>query len=670
MKASINPQSSTRWPLTWRCALLASTAALSLAAAPAVAQQMPVRGAPPPTPEGSPGAGPTVLTQEIPVRTAPPTTPEQTPNALAHGEHTENKPAAPQAPGNHWQVGKVEVTLTGQATLGTAIRTVEPNPLYIPPANAAALGRVGHAVGGANGDDGNLNFAAGRPTSTVAQTIVNLDVNYDGLGAFASGKAWYDYTLENQSVPWGNIISGYPSDRPLSQAGMDPRARFSGVSVQEAYAYARQDVGTVKIDARAGDIVVPFGLTTLIPGGLFYNVNAVDLASLVRPGSNFDEWKIPTPGGYLKAKLTDALTLEGFILGEGPQSVLAPCGTFNSLSDWAPQGCDKVVFGPFSDAMALTKGYFINRATAPVNHDLNFGLGGSYVIAPINTKLGFYYTHVDSPLPFGSGVTSLRSAATPFVPGNADGKNPMYFVSNPPGVESLALNFQTQIDHTTVYGEYVYHPNQPLQLGTSDILNALLSPTAPTLLRKEVTGTAPGGILWGYDRLQAGNLDVGVRQPLPPMLGAAAVLVNAEIGLKQVYDLPDPSVRRYGRADTFGIGPVNGVCAAGAPAYQCTNNGYVSPNALTYRLAASLRYDDVIVPGLQVTPTIGLTQDISGWSYDGIINQGRITANLRLHAEYNGRFFADLIWNPAVHVAQYDNGSDRQFVAAVIGVKF
>jgi len=145
---------------------------------------------------------------------------------------------------------------------------------------------------------------------------------------------------------------------------------------------------------------------------------------------------------------------------------------------------------------------------------------------------------------------------------------------------------------------------------------------------------------------------------------------GGEFGAKSVYDLPDQNVRRYGRIDVFGLGPVGGVCTPGAPPYQCSLNGYVSSFAWGYRLTSSLQYENLFMPGMTVTPTIGLSQDVRGWSYDGVFSEGRVLLNLKLRAEYGKKYFAEVAWNPALTVGTYDALSDRQVVSLAVGMKF
>ena len=180
---------------------------------------------------------------------------------------------------------------------------------------------------------------------------------------------------------------------------------------------------------------------------------------------------------------------------------------------------------------------------------------------------------------------------------------------------------------------------QTLNFNAADLVAPLVSPTAPTPLRV-YNATPFGGLMPGYDRLEVGNLDLGIRQVLPQAfssaLNASALTLDAEFGLKQVYNMP--SDLRFGRSDVFGQGPVAGfTCAAPTPqqtAIQCTQAGYVSSNAYGTRLNAALTYDNVFIPGLKLTPSIGLIWDMSGWSYDGIFNQGRVAMPLRLRADY------------------------------------
>ena len=590
--------------------------------------------------------------------------------------------AATGARAEEYKIGDVDLTVSGAVTAGTQVRTAPRDPRLIFAPNGRKMGIPATATSGANQDDGNLNYAPGSPVSSVAKAMATVDARYQNYGVLVTGKVWGDFTQLYGDVPWGNYANGYAAFTPLGQAGFGSRQQFAGFAVQQAYAYTRQTIDGTTVDARIGEINVPWGLQTAIPGGLAFAVNAFDYAAIVRPGAQAQEVLIPTPGvftrwGFLQGKAT----LDAFYLFQGPQSQLPGCGTFFSGADWLPPGCNNVFFNPlFPDPTSFATDFALNRMGAPVVHDANFGVGGSYQADPLLTKFGLYYAHVDQPAPVGTTVKTLRTVPVGpfgfFVPGNPGNLNPGYTVAYLGAVDTLTFNFTTQIDRTSLYGEYTFSPNKPVNFNAADLVFAVVGPQFPTPLRGIYNATPLGGIMPGTDRLEVGNLDLGVRQVMPQAfssaLNASALTLDAEFGLKQVYNLP--SDVRFGRSEVFGQGPVAGFpCSAPTPqqtAVQCTMKGYVSSDAYGVRLNAALQYDNVFIPGLKLTPSIGLIWDISGWSYDGIFNQGRVAMPLKIRADYGKNYFAEVNWTPALRIATYDNLSDRQFVSFAVGVRF
>jgi hypothetical protein len=581
-------------------------------------------------------------------------------------------------PGLHYKFGEVDVTVSGTTTVGGSFRTVGRDPFGVSGLNTRYFGGIVsyNPTGGRNGDDSNLNWNKGDAVSSVVKTWLSVDANLNGFGAFVRAKAWYDYTLATHGVAWGNLPGGYLFGNPVNESGWNPNARALGVSLQEAYGYVKRDLGPATIDARVGNIVVPWGLPTLIPGGLVTTVNAVDNAALNRPGAQIEEIFRATPGAFARLSFLDnKATLDAFFLFKGPRNVAPPCGSFFSLQDWVASGCNAVLLSPVSDPQALATGGFVYRLPTPATHNANFGVGGSYVIDPIATKVGLHYAYGNSTSPVPSAMKSLRTPVAgptgqPFIAGNPGGLNTAYFTEYPGGVNSFAMNFTTQIKATTLYGEYVYKANAPIALNSSDLLNAFSTNGQPSLVRWEYVTLPLGTLFSGYDRHQVGNLVLGARQVVPGILGATRLTLGAEFGMKNVYDLPNKMYRRYGRYDGFGVGQVNGVCATNSIAGQCSNDGYVSQNAWGYRLTASMLFDNVLIPKLSITPTIGLSHDVKGWAYDQTMYQGRVTLNTRLRVEYDKQYFVEIAYNPQLHQSFYDNGQDRQVLTLAGGFKF
>jgi hypothetical protein len=143
---------------------------------------------------------------------------------------------------------------------------------------------------------------------------------------------------------------------------------------------------------------------------------------------------------------------------------------------------------------------------------------------------------------------------------------------------------------------------------------------------------------------------------------------GAEVVYKNIPDLPDPTVLRFGRSDVFGQGPVNGVCPPPAVATQCTTAGYVSRNAWGVRTVLGLRYANLF-EGVDLVPSMLYGRDVSGWSGDGAINEGRNLAALSLRANFRSGFVADIAWVPTWG-GTYNNQRDRSAFALYVGQRF
>lgn len=577
-----------------------------------------------------------------------------------------------------FKIGEVDFVFSGAASFGSSIRTERQHPTLIPRIDGAQVGVPGIMNGGKNQDDGNLNFNRGKPVSTVLKTMLSLDAKYQNVGFFVSGYAWTDLTLSNVNVPWGSSVNGYAANRPLSDSPFNNYAKFSGISLMDAYVYGKTEVAGVALNAKAGNQLVPWGIASTVSGGLRSALNGIDLNAVYRPGATPDEMGVRTPTILIGADLTKQLNVQAFYRFLPSHTQYPGCGTFYSTADYVAPGCrivDVLPASSGSDRTAYALGYSSHRRHDIKHHGPQFGFGGTYQVEKINTTFGLYYAHVDSTT---ISINTFRGklAGAPFIPSLTSAPNPnstayaMEYASN---VNVFAGNFTTKLPTgTTLYGEYTYRARQALNQNAVDLLNGFGSNTAPSLLRPVVPTVGLGEIYKGYDRYNMGNLQLGAIQIVPKVAGAAALILNGDVVLKQVYALPDVTVRRYGRSDIYGAGPLNGACAAGTVtgSLECSNKGYVTSNSWGYKLRASLRYTDLLIPGLDVTPSFGITHDVSGWSPDLVLNKGRIILNPGLRIDYKKNYYADISWNPQVRSSKYDNSRDRQVVTMSTGMKF
>jgi hypothetical protein len=131
---------------------------------------------------------------------------------------------------------------------------------------------------------------------------------------------------------------------------------------------------------------------------------------------------------------------------------------------------------------------------------------------------------------------------------------------------------------------------------------------------------------------------------------------------------PFDSLARFGRAEVFGQGPVNGVCPPPAAPVSCSSDGYVSRDAFGYRLRASLRYANVM-NDVDLMPAVVFGQDVSGWSGDGMILEGRMLASASLQASFASRWTAAISWQPTWG-GTYNNMRDRSTAQAYVSYEF
>lgn len=561
----------------------------------------------------------------------------------------------------------VAITVHAAAVYGTGWRISDRDPQLIYSGNGAVIGATATGAGGRNQDDGNLNFSKGDIYSSVLKFVGSVELKKDNLGFMLRAKAWTDFALEDENRPWGNSVQGFGAGRPLSDSGFSSRAQFSGTSLQEAYLFGLFDAGRdSKVTLRVGRQFVPWGMGWSVPGGLSM-INAVDLPAIHRPGALPEEMGVPAPMLFAKYDMGTKLSLNGFVQFGFEPMAQDGCGTFFSRYDYVAEGCQKVFLGGTNDATATSTGLYLTRNATPKLPDGGqYGLGLTYKAQELRTEFGGYLARYHSRVPYVVGIKTSRPGAVPFLPGDADGLNPHYFIEYPEGVRMLGLTIKSDWDSLSLAGELVYRPNQPVTLNATDMLNAIGSNTAPTLLRADATATPYGGAYRGYDLRKITNLQLAATRKWRNLLAADLFSFGGELVVKYVNDLPDVNSRRYGRLDTFGIGPVAGSCTGSS--LQCTNDGYVSKSAWGYRLKVYAFYPEIAsTTDLHVNATFG--HDVKGWSYDNMLIAGSRFADVSMKAIYQKIYFAELTarkyWG-----GDYSQNRDRSYLTAAVGIRF
>ena len=557
-----------------------------------------------------------------------------------------------------------QVAVSGRLVYGAVYRLESPDPRLPFAPNGVAAGVEAINGTGANADDGNLNFRRHQAVSRAVTGLVDIEARQQGTRAMLRLKAWRDWALRDDPRGWGNAINNYTAGVPLYDAGAPPLSRFSGLVVGDAWIEHTISTAHWRLLGRAGQQNLDWGANAGFGGGLEV-LNPRDLPASRRAGASAADLKVPVPQLFASAEWDRNVSAEAFYQTRFRPNATDVCGSFGSVSDYSSEGCDKVMSGPpnVNDRERVALGAYLKRLPTPKPQGEQFGFALRWRLPALGLQLGAYHARYTSRVAIPSLRRATRSGPA-IIAGDPDGHNMAFFTEHPDGLRIEALTFA----HSSgAWGELSYRPNQPLQFGPGDALPPFVFPAQPALLRLDAAAVTPGGIFHGYESYPMLQAQLGWRAAPTGPFGLAW---SAEIVAKHIRALPDPALRRYGRSDLFGTGPVNGICAPNAsqPSLQCSLRGYVSRNAaaLRARVEAPVRLP---VDGLSTTAALSYVHDLRGWSADALINEGRRSANLSLRAEYRQRYLAEIAWMPLWGGA-YDATADRDVLAVSVGMRF
>jgi hypothetical protein len=572
--------------------------------------------------------------------------------------------------GASWRVQAQDKNLISQGNLapygnnpyiGTKFGGTNPNPI----------------VGGSsnNYDNGDLNFKKGDEFSRIVKGTSELLLNWKNYGAFVRARYWYDFILKDHQL----AQDGAGNYHPLSAQG---DANASGGQFLDAYVWGNYNLGNVPINIRFGRQVLSWGESTFIFNGINV-INPVDLTAVHAPGAQVKDVLLPVEMLYSSIGLTENITLESYIQLKQRNVKIDDCGTYFSTADFVANGCGPVLLaGQLPDNMAYASGAYSPRLGDKNASDKNqFGMALRWYAEQLNeTEFGFYYIQYNSRLPLISGVVAKDP-----VNGSGASKLPQYFIEYPNNIKMLGLSFNTSTESGySVAGEYSFKKDVPIQWNAFELLYGGIAAPYSKLYQQQINnGATPsslyGKALPGYDRFNISQLQFTVIKFYDQILGASRLTMVGEVGGTYVHNLPSLSKARYGRSGIFGVGAFSYTDANNKtttcqdvnlnPSY-CTNDGFTTPFSWGYRVRFSLNYQDVFA-GVNLTPTLNLSQDIKGYSPEpgGNFVEGRKSAGLSLKAEYLNNYTATVsytnFWG-----GKYNVIKDRDYVSLSVSYAF
>ncbi|MGN8275084.1 DUF1302 domain-containing protein [Pseudomonas sp. SMV71] len=590
--------------------------------------------------------------------------------------------------GVSFNIGEIEAQFDSSLSVGASWSTAKPNRDLI------GVNNGGKGLSQTS-DDGHLNFKRGETFSKIFKGIHDLELKYGDTGVFVRGKYWYDFELKDENRLYKDI----------SDSNRKEGAKSSGGQILDAFVYHNYAIADQPGSVRLGKQVVSWGESTFIQGGI-NSINPVDVSAFRRPGAEIKEGLIPVNMFYVSQSLTDNLSAEAFYQIEWDQTVVDNCGTFFSQPDVIADGCNNNlrvlnkrstiplpgVILPILEGQGVNineEGVLVRRgADRDARDGGQWGASLKYMFEPLDTEFGAYFMNYHSRAPIFSaqGAAQQFYTAGPIaalrpliVAGNSN-----YFVEYPEDIRLYGLSFSTTLPTGTAWsGELSYRPNAPVQLSTTDILFAGVTPL-PGFGDASVLQGTPGQDLHGYRRKEITQFQTTFTHFLDQVMGASRLTLVGEVGVTHVGGLESRSDARYGRDPVFGPGELpNGFCTSlntstasgggqtlGNVNSNCDNDGFTTATSWGYRARAIWEYPDVFA-GVNLKPNVAWSHDVKGYSPGpgGNFEEGRKAVSLGLDAEYQNTYNASLAYTNFFG-GDYSTVDDRDFLALSVGVTF
>ena len=578
----------------------------------------------------------------------------------------------------------VAVQVNSELSLGASWRTASANDKYL----AAVNGGSGDS---GTSDDGNLNFGNGDAFSEILKGSHEISLNAGNFGAFTRFKYWTDNELENGNQNHGNSNTNYAQNQPLSDSGFSDNAKFSGISLLDAYVYGSFDVMDMPLDLRLGRQVVSWGESTFIQGGM-NSSNPFDVSALRRPGAMLKEGILPVGMAYMNLGVSETLSVEAFYQYEWAKTEIDGCGTFFSV-DFAASGCDHVTIptgalgASDTDAYAMAAGAYVFRAKddEEAKDGGQYGIAARYFAEELNnTEFGVYFMNIHSRVPLVNGVRTTMPAiaalgtsdtvagtatALPLIPSGTPGlgalsaHNASYFIEFPEDLKYYGLSFATNLGGVAVSGEVSYKPDTPIQVNGNHLVGSVAAESLDSTagvgtvpFAQNLIDAQPGAVVKGYTEFDVTQVQFTALQFIDRVLGASRITFVGEVGMTLVDGIEDdPYV--YGRDTVFGFG------AHG-------DDGYVTDMAWGYRALASAEYSDVFA-GVSLEPSVFFSHDVEGYSPTPgqSFNEGSMSFGVSLEASYQQTYSASLDYK-TFSGGDYNTLQDKDFVSLSVAVSY
>ncbi len=626
-----------------------------------------------------------------------------------------------------------KVSLDTTISVGAAWRADDRDYRSVGDYNAAAAYAAGdnpgnkhHLHGTSSQDNANLLWEKGSTYSEVVKISADLELNYKNFGAFIRGKSYYDNRLVN-----GDGVTDKPAyfRQHANGSPMEPaQSQGTGGDILDAFVWGDFNLGNMPLNIRLGRQVISWGESVLFSNGI-NTINPIDVNAILTPGSEIKDALLPLNALYGSLGVTEALSLEAFVLFEWKETELPACGTFFSTTDLVGPNCWGGFYAAGTEAGAPVQYNFPRGDNIEPDDSGQFGVAARYFVDAIETEFGLYYINYHSQLPIVSGhmadvsshpllsalpadtpLTTIRQLAISSSPSSGPlatiGLLPYARLNAeyPEDIQLIGTSFNTTIDFglpggaTSVSGEISMRKDQPFQLEDGDTLAGILGLPSLSCWDAPVaydcyTKYAQGDYASGYVEEDYYQAEISFIHFFDQILGASRwtalldiagsyvnlpnkdkALLNSSYNATLNYD-GVPNVPLAGWPNLPGFENYPGFLSyienAGRTSATFEDDYYPTSGSWGYKMRFTGDYPNVFA-GVNLRPTISFSHDVYGVSPGPITNflRNRKALGLSMEAEYLNTYTLNVGYTDFYGAEPYNQLADRDFYSLSLSAAF
>lgn len=575
-----------------------------------------------------------------------------------------------------------------------------------------------------NGDDGNLNFDKHDIVSTTFKLTTDVSLELGGFNIFARALAYADprYLRLQENHPDTTAQARF-----TKYSGEPRRLNGRRFEMLDYFVSRNFDIGDFPISVKIGNQVLNWGESSFLLANSLNAINPPDQAALRMPGFDLKELAQPAGMALISGDLMDGVSFQTFYQYEWVPVIPDPVGSYFSTSDIVGAGGDFAMLSfakapedpgqlyeparnPDDPAFIInsksSRTLLVDHAESRRREPRGGGQYGAalkfYLEGFNGTEVGLYFANYHARIPSisgfaadatclpNSGITPVDTivqiaqnclsdlsqvpaalaavaSGAPQIPLDKEAlplDTARLFIEYPENLKMYGISFNTTFGDTAVSGEYVYRPNLPGQIHSTDLVFALLQPAFPEqdlnlgiatlpgrrsaapdfLTQYRNPGCAPNCVtanqyIRGYEPMKIGQLNLTFLKTIggDNPLAASQITLLLETGFTHIIDFPDLSELQFNGAGTdshissgadgsIGVNPVDVRTDPNDPSTSSTDGtltvrqnptawadrgGFGTKYSYGYRFVTLTRYDSALF-GANLEFLNALFHDVKG----------------------------------------------------------